>query len=305
MGNSTAKEEEEQQRILYFSLLPLDVKKHLIKRNYLCHELDVMWKWLLFNKKDEIVRYYQVPFHYALSQGYILIVQWFRKHGVKWDNEAVYSAVSGGRDCFLWCIANGAGSKMKGRVIAARAARKGQLEILQWCATQFTHDWVFKSEDVCIDAARGGHIEILKWLKENGTLFKELYAAFAASAGHLDVVKWFHSNGVRLTALTCTHAAQGGHIYILKWLKDNDIPWNHLVCSLAAAGGHFETLQWLRENGAPWSHDTASIAVRVERLDMLQWCKEQGVPWNLEELKRVARDPEIIKWLEKQEAEKQ
>jgi hypothetical protein len=127
-------------------------------------------------------------------------------------------------------------------------------------------------------AAKTGQLEVLQWLRENGCPWDEYTCHHAAEGGHLEVLQWLRANGCPWNASTCGSAAEGGQLEVLQWLRANGCPWDECTCAEAAGGGHLEVLQWARANGCPWNVSTCSGAANGGHLEVLRWTRANGCP---------------------------
>ena len=150
-------------------------------------------------------------------------------------------------------------------VLPMKAAKTGQLEVLQWLRANAC-PW---DKHTCNWAALNGHLEVLQWARANGAPRDKGTCAEAALGGHLEMLQWLRANGCPWDEWTCTYAAKGAHLEVLQYLRANGCPWNAHTCAAAAEGGHLEVLQWLRANGCPWDECTCAEAAGRGHLEVL------------------------------------
>nr|WIL03917.1 ankyrin repeat protein [Cedratvirus plubellavi] len=114
------------------------------------------------------------------------------------------------------------------RRMASKALKLGLLHLFQ--SNQF-----YFNGKVCRKAARYGQLEILQWLVSVGYPLTVGVCFAAAYKGHLEILKWVHQTKPKILRNedVCACAAEVGNLEILKWLRANDYPWNNEVCSSA------------------------------------------------------------------------
>ncbi len=99
---------------------------------------------------------------YAALGGHLDVIQWARKHELRWNEAACdNAALSGHTNLMLWLLDNGCPSR--GWTICESAARGGHLETLI-AARAYGCEW---DELTCIRAAEAGHLDVLQWAKAN------------------------------------------------------------------------------------------------------------------------------------------
>jgi hypothetical protein len=96
------------------------------------------------------------------------------------------------------------------------AARKGQLEVVQWLHNEGCTVEVMKL------AAENGHLEVVQWLHKNRSEGCTVNAMdWAARHGHLEVVQWLHENRSEgCTVGAMNWATENGHLEVVQWLHD-------------------------------------------------------------------------------------
>jgi len=157
-----------------------------------------------------------------------------------------------------------------------RAAQQGRLCVLEWARAQGC-PWNWGSS-VCCRAAKAGHLHVIKWARDNRCLWSPQICAAAAGAGHLAVLQWARANGCPWNEETCAHAARNGHLHVLQWLRANDCEWGIDTCREAARNGHLEVLQWARANGCPWDGNVMAYAAKEGHVAILEWAHANGCP---------------------------
>ena len=170
------------------------------------------------------------------------------------------------------------------RPAAFIAAKKGQLEILQWL-----HEWGCDLAgatspacyDCCNNAAEGGHVEVLKWLRSIGCTWNKSTFFKAVQHDHVNVVKYMFENGFnevewvdgaaarwgsmatlrllqslnyKISEDALNYAAFCGNLNIVIWARNHGLRLSFITSYYAAAGGHLDTLKWLYANDSPWSY---------------------------------------------------
>ena len=165
--------------------------------------------------------------------------------------------------------------------VCPRAARAGQLSVLQWAVA---HGFDFGAS-TCSSAARGGHLSVLQWLRQTGCDWDESTCGMAAESGNLALLQWAKANGCDWSngRGVCYGAANGGHLEVLQWARANGCEWNISTTSAASRGGHLDVLRWAVRNGCEFrSSDCLEQAKRLGSEAMLEFARAtptQGVHW--------------------------
>jgi len=133
------------------------------------------------------------------------------------------------------------------KVLPREAAKKGQLEVLQW----LRENGCPRDLGTCWCAAQGGHLEVLQWARAKSCPWDEDTCNWAAKGGHLEILQWARANGCPWNQTTCWTAAMHGHLEVLRCARANDCPWGSLTCIDAKKLGHIELLNWAIANGCP------------------------------------------------------
>ncbi|CAM9416670.1 unnamed protein product [Phaeothamnion confervicola] len=115
--------------------------------------------------------------------------------------------------------------------------------------------------------AKRGNLEMLQWCRANGCPWSEETCSKAASRGHLQVLQWCRDNGCPWDGMTCSWAAWRGHLEVLQWARANGCPWDARTCRSAAGGGHAEVLEWVHNNGCPCRHNVIQ-ALQLQQIDV-------------------------------------
>ncbi|MFB1021111.1 MAG: ankyrin repeat domain-containing protein, partial [Flavobacteriales bacterium] len=97
--------------------------------------------------------------------------------------------------------------------------------------------WESCEKVLCKRAARDGDLKMLQWARQNGCPWDESTCAYAAEGGHLKVLQWAFQNGCPWDWRTCAYAAEGGYLEVLQWARENGCPWDWRTCAYAAKGG--------------------------------------------------------------------
>jgi hypothetical protein len=121
--------------------------------------------------------------------------------------------------------------------------------------TKLGSKWNCRSPIIAAGAARGGQLEILKKLIQKGCSFDSRVNGYAALHGHLSIIEWACKIELKWIPSAIQQAACGGHLPILDWLMDN-IPKDEidhfdddLSCKVINfAPNPVETLKWMIDN---------------------------------------------------------
>lgn len=175
-----------------------------------------------------------------------------------------------------------------GSVTMLEAAKKGQLDVVQWlvsefrcdrCVDLFSYGWNEDYPTAMDAAAFFGHLKVVQYLhriapdydmeisrdrKRKRSIMERVLginrrdgircttAAMdgAARNKHLDVVKWLHANRSEgCTTLAMDRAALNGDLQMVPWLHTHRSEGcSTKAMDAAAAAGHLKTLKWLHEN---------------------------------------------------------
>jgi hypothetical protein len=195
-------------------------------------------------------------------------------------------------------------------------AEKGLLQGVQFVHSldPVTYKWYGGNSNPCSRAARGGQIEVLQWLRAEGYPWNECDLSEACVNGHLTTVQWMRSLDppVDWDGYECYKAAESGNVELMKWLREQDRPWSRPwsaredddgwdCMNNAAAGGHFDMVQYLLAQGCEWSEYTCMRAASGGHLEVLQFLRSnQGpsgerkevCPWNAQECHEEAKREE-------------
>jgi len=277
----------------------------------------------------------------AAKYGHIDVLEWLKAQG-HWSGEyraICMAAAKGGHiDVIEWVLANEPiwpvpdlstyVLKGIGADLAAKAARRGHLWLLQWLRAPY-------DAKAYVSAAKGGHLHVLEWLTAQGHP-KDTRRAFAAAAerDRVRIMDWLYRDclgdttalldpavdlcanmaaGGQLRALAwllghgcccagdgdlCVRAAAGGQTRILQWLRNRGYTWTAEVCAAAASEICADTALWLHLNGCPWDADTCIAIVRRNDLYDLRQVREYGCPWDARVCRKAAKFgfKEILVW---------
>jgi hypothetical protein len=113
-----------------------------------------------------------------------------------------------------------------------KAAKHGQLELLQWAHRQKIGLTPSHYERVCTTALGHGHMDIYRWAVQNGFRWNDaedfpLAASLAAQHGAISTLQWFHETKHDLSKCyddfdktgLCDVAAKNGQVTVLQWLR--------------------------------------------------------------------------------------
>jgi hypothetical protein len=198
--------------------------------------------------------------------------------------------------------------------IVWEAARKGQMDVIEWTCTQ----GYFFEKRLFEQAALGGQVKVLKWAHDKNVVWDYAFVAdCAASAGHVEVLEWMRTHGTEKQRRECRPgiadssfpfncskaAARGGHVSVLEWLKQHGIPIRHVcVCwREAAIKGHIRVLDWLLDNGHSLDPKVTNIAAIFGQITVLQWALENKVAfWSIRTSALAAYNGQLntLKWLQ-------
>jgi hypothetical protein len=129
------------------------------------------------------------------------------------------------------------------RVIAAHAAFKGRVNVLEWLVQNM---WDL-GPDLCTEAAGNGKLRALQWLVAHGANWDELTTQYAIINGHLDVLKWAIEHGCPYynTNACMSDAINRNQIHVVEWLYERGFPIHESAPRYAIIYGHLEVLQWM------------------------------------------------------------
>lgn len=140
-----------------------------------------------------------------------------------------------------------------------RAARAGDLKVLEWWLTQYQRD------SSRLDAALASVLQI------------------ALREGHLPIIKWLHAQDklamlMRLPVVSAPLACY--HAELVYWLHDQALEYRlELSMDHAARTNDFEFMQWILahrdEYRVVWTAEATEHAARHHRMDMLLWLQAQ------------------------------
>ncbi|EFJ45883.1 hypothetical protein VOLCADRAFT_93739 [Volvox carteri f. nagariensis] len=189
------------------------------------------------------------------------------------------------------------------------AAQEGHLDVLKWLlspeAQQFDGGAVVRQAmGPCLAAraAKSGKVEIMEWLGQQGCVWdKEAFKA-AAGIGKPAFLEWMAAHGcpMGLTGEPYVVAASSGDMLTFQCLKRLGCPWDRGTFQATAGLASPVFLEWLLAKGCA-TGDRKGPLKAGGRGDMLsvQCLKQVGCPRDKEIFNAAAGlgDPEFLEWL--------
>ncbi len=124
----------------------------------------------------------------AAKSGNIELIKWMQKHGFKFTEQTILSAV-------------------------------GNSELVKWL---YENDYLYHSDKLCKKIVMSGDLNLLIWLHERNVTNQSI-CNYAAQAGHLYILIWAIDEGYHFNAEKLLHhAVVGRNFHIMKWLCDNE-----------------------------------------------------------------------------------
>lgn len=187
-------------------------------------------------------------------------------------------------------------------------ARGGQLGVVQWLYSQYSHDssvTLFgrcdeeKGDNVMDVAAENGHLDVLVYLHHNANenevdeRLRCTHRAIsnATANGHFKVVKWLHDYlKAGCTSEAMDGAAANGNLQMLQWLHiHTDAGCTTTAMDSAAGEGRLDIVQWLHENRTEGCSSAAmENAAKNGHLEVVKWLYQNRSEGDLENSLRGA-----------------
>lgn len=183
------------------------------------------------------------------------------------------------------------------RNLMNRAARAGQLGVLEWFVQQ-GYALPPRLEEY---AGGGGQISVLEWLLARGILPSQEGMRFAAAAGYLPTLQWYLQHGVVPNADMVRSAVANGHFEVLQWLMNHGAPPPRNLLNIALSYGQLEIAEYLTQRYPRIPPPTQGVVDHVAKMGYLPtliWLRERGFTPNPAVIETVE---DIIQYLTNRE----
>jgi hypothetical protein len=108
----------------------------------------------------------------------------------------------------------------------------------------------------------------------------------------------FNINGHPLDKNAFSDVADtAGDVKLMKYLHKN-CPWDKITCENIAKSGYLECLKYVHEHMCPWDKITCAAAGFSGNVKCLEYAHTYDCPVNKELCLSVAKEPEIINYLQ-------
>ena len=223
--------------------------------------------------------------NYAISLGWMDILEWLKNKGITPDNFIYPTDQNGGSDksnqntiIHRLNIAQNYGITLL-PLDANNAASNGHLHVLIWLSQR----GILPNQSGVNHPAIHGEIYVLEWLLRMNILPSATIADYVAGNGHFEVIKWMEEKMlIRIGNNAASIAAENGHLEALKWLFAlYDAQPDIEAVNQAAGNGHLDILILLKplnvlgRDGKPLrlipNHNGANLAATYGHLDVLIW----------------------------------
>lgn len=170
--------------------------------------------------------------HYAAEAGHMTLVQALVARGFPLSSQiACFSLLSGRVDLAEWCITQGAPLDLLTAIECA--LRADSIPALDWLLDRGARDCWHPQADLL--AARAGQVEVLEWMATNDLPWEAgVVLTAGARAGDVAVLDWVHRHRPGLTPdeLPLANAIRGG-MAAVKWCLDRGAVWTPFVAARA------------------------------------------------------------------------
>jgi len=216
----------------------------------------------------------------CVKRGHLRLVQWAHTDGRLRYTSAMAAAIAtaGDLDALKWAErCKGVPFDADDWRIAAAAASKGHLKVLEWLEA---HGKMVTRSLALNKAAQKGHLQVLVWAwQERGHRATAWAIDDAARGGHLHILQWVHAHCPGyVDPGVCDSAAMGGHRHVLEWAHANGYRWGERGLSYMAGFGDLSTVRWMRERGCPWGETALASAAASGNLELARWLYDNGCP---------------------------
>ena len=167
---------------------------------------------------------------------------------------------------------------MNEREFCERVAQTNKLELLKWIREEKKCEW---DRWTSARAAGRGNLEMIKYCVANGCHVNEFACGYAAECGHPECLKYLHEEvKAPWNWAAATWAAKNGHLHILVYLVERKYDqFNAHVCWFAASNGQLECLKFFHETAkAPWDSYAVRIAHENNHPECLQYLLDNDCP---------------------------
>jgi hypothetical protein len=226
----------------------------------------------------------------AAARGYLGLLKWASEEGALYDIRLVpYQAAKGGHiEVLKWINSD----ILFYHCSITSGAAEGGLNVLQWVVNEAR--WRNQPRwhlNTCTIAARKGDLEMLQWARKRGAPWHTEVSYEAAKGGHLELLMWAIDNGAVWHPKSCAIAAEKGHLEVLRWARSNGALWNDaMVGRQAIMNGHLHVLEWMHDFSIPLPSDLSQLAAQFQQIKILEWAKQKGYAIDNEVCKAAARN---------------
>eukprot|EP00158_Paraphelidium_tribonemae_P006844 Partr_v1_DN27995_c2_g1_i2_m11292 putative Ankyrin Repeat Protein len=147
-------------------------------------------------------------------------------------------------------------------------------KVLEWAVGRKITPDVTKCASI---AARKGNLEFLQWLKTRHKDEEFAVCVQAAANGHVDILDWALRKGIECQQDVRLEARFNDKERVTEWADKNKISFevSRRKCDTLAEQGELDILKWIKENGAECPPEAFLQAFRRAQVDVLQWAGEQ------------------------------